>query len=94
MDTNSNLPVPSQGPVVGIIVVIIVLIVGAFYFFTRLSNVDTVPPTDITGSTSDDVSFAPTSPSDEPDAIENDLNAEDFSDIDAELDSLDAEFSQ
>ncbi len=94
MDTNSNLPVPSQGPVVGIIVVIIVLIVGAFYFFTRLSNVNTLPPTDTVDGASEDVSFAPTATSDEPAAIEDDLNAEDFNNIDAELESLDAEFAQ
>lgn len=92
MDTNAPFnPIPSQGPVVGIIIVIIVLIIGAFYFFTHLSTVAPLEPID-TGTTSDEVVFPPTSSSDDPNAIASDLEAEDFDDIDAELRDLDAEF--
>jgi hypothetical protein len=85
-------PIPSQGPVVGIIVVIIVLIFGAFYFFTRLSsmNAPELPPEATT--TAD--TFAPTSTSDDPAMIQNDLDAEDFESIDAEMRDLDAEFGR
>lgn len=78
---------PSQGPVVGIIVVIIVLIVGAFYFFTRISEIQNAEQT---GTTT--VEFATTSPSDETADIESDLEAENFDDIDAEMNTLQGEF--
>lgn len=84
-------PIPSQGPVVGIIVVLIVLIVGAFYFFTRMWS-SNVPTEFQMVTTTGDVPFDPVSASDDPDAIARDLEAEDFSDIDAELDAIDAEF--
>lgn len=81
--TNSN------GPVVSIIVVIIVLIVGAFYFFTRISEIQNTPnPLDTQEE------FATTSESNDVSAIETDLEAENFDDIDAELRTLDAEFGQ
>ncbi len=75
----------SQGPVIGIIVVIIVLLVGAFYFMGRIAPApSTETPSDAT--TSEEV--APVSSSSEVSDIEADLNAEDFSDIDAELETL------
>ena len=80
---------PSQGPVVGIIIVIIVIVVGAYYFFTRISEIQEL---DETASTTPTEEFATTSPSDETAAIESDLNAENFDDIDAEMNSLDKEF--
>ncbi len=47
METHTGLlEVKGQGPVVGIIIVIIVLLVGAFYFFNRISwtgGMDTTP---------------------------------------------------
>lgn len=80
---------PSQGPVVGIIVVIIVLIVGAFYFFTRISEIQNAEQT---ATTTLPEEFATTSPSDDTAAIESDLDAENFDDLDAEMGSLDGEF--
>src|SRR5688500_981312 len=94
MEQNTPLnPIPSQGPVVGIIIVIIVLIVGAFYFFTRLS-MPAVPPADTATTTSGDGVFPPTRSSDDPDAIAADLEAENFNEIDAELDRLETEGNQ
>ncbi|HXK40088.1 MAG TPA: hypothetical protein VJ837_04620 [Candidatus Paceibacterota bacterium] len=90
MEPTNTSPVPSQGPVIGIIVVIVVLIVGAFYFFTQFSGMNAPAPAGVTPSEAN--AFPPTSPSDEQAAIENDLNAEDFSDIDAEFSELDPEF--
>jgi hypothetical protein len=94
MEPNTSLnPVPSQGPVVGIIVVVIVLIVAGFFFFTRLWAVNE-PMQFETATTSDNTIYAPVSSSDDPDAIASDLDNEDFSDIDAELDAIDAELNQ
>ena len=78
---------PSQGPIVGIIVVIIVLLVGAFYFFTRISEIQNA---DQAATTT--IEFATTSSSDETAAIEGDLEADDFDDIDAEMGALRGEF--
>jgi hypothetical protein len=86
-------PIPSQGPVVGIIVVLIVLIVAGFYFFTRLWAVNE-PMQFETSTTSDNTLYAPVSSSDETDAIARDLNAEDFNDIDSEMNDIDAELNQ
>jgi hypothetical protein len=92
MEQNSTInPIPSQGPVVGIIVVIIVVIIGAFYFFSRLSAMNVVEPVPVT-ATSEASSFAPTSTSTDTAAIEEDLDAESFDSIDAEMQGLDAEF--
>ncbi len=92
MEQNTPLtPTPQQGPVVGIIVVIVVLIVGAFYFFTQLWSVNA--PVE-TATTTADATFAPVSSSDDPDAIASDLQAEDFSNIDAEMNAIDAEANQ
>ena len=90
--TPSN-PIPSQGPVVGIIVVVIVIIVAGFYFFTRLWAINQ-PMRFETATTSDNTIYAPVSSSDETDAIASDLEAEDFNEIDAELDAIDAELNQ
>ncbi len=89
-----NTPIPSQGPAVGIVIVLIVLVIGAFYFFTRLSTIAPIESETATTTGTEEILFAPTTSSDEPTAIENDLNAEDFSSIDAELEALDAEFAQ
>lgn len=92
MDMQTNEPqMSSQGPVIGIIVVIVVLIAGAFYFFGRVAQAPDAmtEPTDVMLE-----DLPTTSTSDEASAIESDLNAEDFSDIDAELEALDAEFAQ
>lgn len=80
---------PSQGPVIGIIIVIIVLIVGAFYFFTRISEIQNAEPV---ATTTTEIDFATTSSSDDTAAIESDLEAEDFDDIDAEMGALQGEF--
>lgn len=82
----------TNGPVIGIIVVIVVLIVGAFYFFTRINEIQDVPQE--LPLTEEEVSTTPPpSSSDEVDAIENDLEAENFDDIDAEMNALEAEFN-
>ena len=81
MDTQNT--TGSQGSAVGIIVVIIVLVIGAFYFFSELKT-----PIDTTGTDT----LPPTSTSTDTGAIEDDLNAEDFSSIDKEMTDLEAEF--
>lgn len=86
--TQMGTPESSNGPIVGIIIVILVLIIGAFYFFTRISEIQNTP-TPLDGEQAE---FAPTSDSNEVSAIESDLEAENFDDIDAELRALDAEF--
>ena len=78
MDVQTN-STSGNGAVVGVIVVIIVLLVGAFYFMGELSaplTENTATTTEETASTTDDIS-----------GIEADLNAETFEDIDAELNS-------
>jgi hypothetical protein len=80
----------SNGPVVGIIVVIVVLIVGAFYFFTRINEIQDVPQE--LPLTNEEMEMTQTSNSDDVDAIEGDLEAENFDDVDAEMEALDAEF--
>ncbi len=94
MESNTSFnPVPSQGPVVGIIVVVIVLIVAGFYFFTRLWAVNE-PMQLEAATTSDSALYAPVSSSDETDAIARDLEGEDFNTIDAEMTAIDAEMNQ
>ncbi|MEN9405682.1 MAG: hypothetical protein RLY47_641 [Candidatus Parcubacteria bacterium] len=78
---------PSQGPIVGIIVVIIVLIVGAFYFFTRIAEIQNAEQMATTTE-----EFATTSPSDDTAAIESDLDADNFDNLDAEMGTLNGEF--
>lgn len=82
----------SNGPVIGIIVVIVVLIVGAFYFFTRINEIQDVPQE--LPLTEEEISSAPVSSSDETTDIETDLEAENFDNIDAEMEALEAEFGQ
>lgn len=81
----------SNGPVIGIIVVIVVLIVGAFYFFTRINEIQDVPQE--LPLTDEEMAMTQTSDSDDVDAIEGDLEAENFDDVDAEMEALDAEFN-
>lgn len=77
----------TQGPIIGIIIVIIVLLVGAFYFMGRLTPsanpIDEPTPAEEQAET-----MPPLSESDEVSDIEADLEAEDFSDIDAELETF------
>lgn len=87
MEIQPTNPQSSHGPVIGVVIVIIVLLVGAFYFLGQLaplSPVDIVPNEETATGTE----MTPTSSSDEIDAIEADLEAEDFEDIDAELNSF------
>ena len=77
MDVQTN-PTSSNGPVVGVIIVIIVLLVGAFYFLGQLRaplmNNETATTTDDMATTTDDIN-----------SLEADLNAETFDELDAEL---------
>jgi len=86
-------PMPSQtpdsngkmGPLIGTIIVILVLVIGAIYYFVSLRNDDTQPiaPYDDTDRTL--LNIETQSPSDELDAIENDVNATNMNDIDADI---------
>lgn len=88
MEQNSS----SQGPVVGIVIVLAVLVVGAFYFLARLSFTNAPSAVD-TATTSDTAGFPPVSSSDDPDAIARDLDSTDVDDLDADLSAIDAELS-
>ncbi len=79
MEQNINQTAPAgqnNGPVVGIIIVIVVLLVGAFYFLGTLRG--SLIPTDETATTT-------TSDGSDVDTLEADLNADSFDTIDAEL---------
>lgn len=67
------------GPAVGIAIVVILLIIGGFYFFAqRDADTETGAPTNATSS-------------DELETIEADLEAE-FGDVDQELEDIEQEF--
>ncbi len=86
MEPNINQTAPAgqnNGPVVGIIIVIVVLLVGAFYFLGNLRG--SMLPADETATTTEDGTVATTSDATDVDTLEADLNAESFDDIDAEL---------
>lgn len=82
----------SQGPIVGIVIVIALLIAGGFYIMNQLSLQNAASPE--TATTTGDAAFAPTATSDAPDAIANDLDAENFDSLDTGLNQLDAEVNQ
>ena len=85
MEQNINQTAPAgqnNGPVVGIIIVIVVLLVGAFYFLGTLRG--SLIPTDETATTTEDGTTT-TSDGSDVDTLEADLNADSFDTIDAEL---------
>ncbi|MEK7579389.1 MAG: hypothetical protein AAB460_02565 [Patescibacteria group bacterium] len=85
---DTGLPGPKgQGPAVGIIIVIIVLLVGAFYFFNRLSWTGEEP--DLFDATANGT--APVTTSDDADNIDRDLSAQNYDSIDAEMSDVNAE---
>jgi len=93
MEPQVNMSMPTgqsrpQGPVIGIIIVIIVLLVGAFYFLGRFVPADAPADDTMTEDGSNADEMPPLSDSNEVSDIEADLNAEDFSDIDADLQAL------
>ena len=67
----------SAGPVIGIIIILIVLIIGALYFWGARLNRETVPQ-----------ESAPLSSSDAIEDISADLNATVVNDIDSDLNAM------
>lgn len=80
----------SSGPLIGIIIIIVVLLVGGLYFW--MTKIATIP--EETGTDTEAVveQLSTQSASDEISAIEADLDATDLENLDAELDSLLNEF--
>ena len=68
----------SAGPVIGIIVILVIIILGGLYFWGQRESDDT-----ILNDTLDTINLQ--SDSDEVDAIEADLNATDIENLDSEI---------
>lgn len=91
MDQANQMPIQetpkkSAGPVIGIIIIVIVLVVGAFYFWGAKLNNQSVP--------APETEQLPLSSSDEVENISADLNATAIDGIDESLDAIDAELGQ
>ena len=95
MDTPEQTPLPqgnngekSVGPIVGIVIIVIILIIGALYVWGQkitenkkmLNDETTVTPSSETDSLT--ANFQTQSSSDEVDSIQGDLNATSFDSID------------
>ena len=89
MDQANQIPIQgapkkSAGPFIGIIIIVIVIVLGAFYFWGAELNTQPVPETEAT----------PLSSSDEIDAIEADLSATVINGIDDSVSAMEAEINQ
>ena len=96
--SNQQMPQKSMGPVLGIVIIVILLILGGFYFWgTQLT--DTQKEVEITAEeiiNQEDAALEnlqSQSNSDEIDDIEADLNATDLESLDSELDAIDLELN-
>ena len=86
-------PKSSVGPIVGIVIIIIVLVIGGLYFWGQKLSTDDPDP-EFSTSDSQTEELADTSDSDAVDDIDADLDAvgdEDLDALDAELGDIDAE---
>jgi len=86
----------STGPLVGIIIIILILVLGGIYYAGK-----TNPEKEDVSLTADDIrnkedqfaqNLSVQGTSDETAAIEVDLEASDFESLDAEINAIDAEF--
>lgn len=74
------------GPMIGLIIIIVIIILGGIYFWVSRTNYGTQPVNNgnqQSGSTMDTNSILTQDSSDDPAAIENDLNAFNSTDIDS-----------
>jgi len=81
----NNAPTPSGssvGPVIGIIIILVVIILAGLYFWGQKDMDTEIEETNTTASTE---SITVQSQSDETDSIENDLNNTEIESLDAEL---------
>lgn len=93
----SSIPHP-LGPTVGIVLVVLLLILGALYFFwyDRQSVSNNTPSAEEIKNADDPVITGLESQSDSDDvsSIEQDLNATSFTDLDADASTIDSELAQ
>ena len=84
------------GPIIGAVIIILVLIVGALYFWgAKLNKEDNKTPEDILSAEDQTLNQLETqSTSTEINAIENDLNATVLNGLDADLQSIDKELQR
>ncbi len=80
-ETTQTPNVKSNGPVVGIIIVVIVLAIGGYFFYSELRSQKAARPQNTTTQNAQKTDATATA------AIEDDLRAEDFSSLEAELDA-------
>ena len=83
----------SMGSLVGILIILVVIILGGWYFLNQRSQeVPFLDEENVRAEASINA-LETQGTSDELDSIEADLNATDLSDLDAELDSINAELN-
>lgn len=85
-------PIPVQtesklGPIIGIVIVILVLVLGALYFWGEKLNRESGVTNDVINAEAAESELSTQSSSDELSSIESDLEATDFSELDANLES-------
>ncbi|MDP3989427.1 MAG: hypothetical protein Q8P93_04295 [bacterium] len=83
-----------SGPLIGIIIIVLILVLGGIYYAGKTQPAEQAGPTADEIRTQDDPYASQLSTqgsSDETAAIEADLEASNFDDLDAELSEIDAE---
>ena len=81
----------SAGPIVGSVIVIIIIIIGGLYFWGQRLSQDMKGEDILSEEDALVADLVEVSDSDEVGAIEDDLNATDLDDLDADLENIDLE---
>ena len=98
--SSGQTPQKSMGPMLGIVIIVILLVLGGFYFWgTQIKDRSQVQEVEITAediANQEDTTLKnlqSQSTSDEIDDIEADLDATDLENLDSELDAIDQELN-
>jgi len=90
-DTNSDSQAQHAshgiGPLVATLIVLSVLILGGVYFLNSHATSERSAPPVILGDENADAGLPPTSPSDDINAIESDINATDLHEVESNIDA-------
>lgn len=84
----------STGPLIGIIIIVLILVLGGIYYAGKTTPEETGPTPEEILTEEDEIaaSLQIQGTSDDIGSIEADLEASDFSELDKELGDIDAEF--
>jgi len=94
---NPNQDTPKAGPIIGIIIIIVVLLAGALYFWGKVAdttNRDNLTPENITaGAAAEIASLKSQGTTDDLTTINEDLQATDLTGLDKEITDLNIELN-